>query len=92
MHLLKPSQKIVQSGIYNILRSAPARSGKGVSNVIPTLLSYPGSMIVLDFKGRISIPPSEVAVFTGVCSTLTPHIFCLLLYPGIYREKCQHSL
>ena len=52
MHSVKPSKKIVQSGIYNTLLSAPTRSGKGVSNVIPTLLSYPGSMIILDFKGE----------------------------------------
>jgi type IV secretion system protein VirD4 len=52
MHLLKPSRKIIQAGIYNTLLTAPTRAGKGVSNVIPTLLSYPGSMIVLDFKGE----------------------------------------
>ncbi|GMO16001.1 MAG: conjugal transfer protein TraG [Termitinemataceae bacterium] len=52
LHLLKPSQKIIQSGIYNMLLTAPTRAGKGVSNVIPTLLSYQGSMIVLDFKGE----------------------------------------
>jgi type IV secretion system protein VirD4 len=52
LQLQKPSQKIVQSGIYNTILSAPTRSGKGVSCVIPTLLSYPGSVIVLDFKGE----------------------------------------
>jgi len=52
LHLKKPSQKIIQSGIYNTILSAPTRSGKGVSSVIPTLLSYPGSVIVLDFKGE----------------------------------------
>jgi type IV secretion system protein VirD4 len=52
MSLLKPAQKIIQSGIYNTLLSAPTRSGKGVSCVIPTLLAYPGSMIILDFKGE----------------------------------------
>jgi len=52
LHLKKPSQKIIQSGIYNTLLSAPTRSGKGVSNVQPTILSYPGSIIVLDFKGE----------------------------------------
>ena len=52
LHLKKPSQKIIQSGIYNTLLSAPTRSGKGVSCVIPTLLKYPGSVIVLDFKGE----------------------------------------
>ena len=52
LHLIKPAQKIIQCGIYNILLSAPTRSGKGVSCVIPTLLSYPNSVIVLDFKGE----------------------------------------
>ncbi|MDR1909496.1 MAG: type IV secretory system conjugative DNA transfer family protein [Spirochaetaceae bacterium] len=52
LHLLKPSRKIIQAGIYNTVLSAPTRSGKGVSSVIPTLLSYPGSVIVLDFKGE----------------------------------------
>jgi type IV secretion system protein VirD4 len=52
LHLKKPSRKIIQSGIYNTLLSAPTRSGKGVSCVIPTLFSYPGSVIVLDFKGE----------------------------------------
>jgi len=52
LHLKKPSQKIIQSGIYNTNVAAPTRSGKGVSIVIPTLLSYPGCLIVLDFKGE----------------------------------------
>jgi type IV secretion system protein VirD4 len=52
MSMKKASQKIIQSGIYNTVLSAPTRSGKGVSCVIPTLLSYPGSVIVLDFKGE----------------------------------------
>jgi type IV secretion system protein VirD4 len=52
LKLVRPSQKIVVSGLYNTLLAAPTRSGKGVSNVIPTLLSYPGSVIVLDFKGE----------------------------------------
>jgi len=52
LHLKKPSQKIIQSGIYNTLLSAPTRSGKGVSSVMTTLLAYSGSVIVLDFKGE----------------------------------------
>jgi type IV secretion system protein VirD4 len=52
LHLEKPAQKIIQSGIYNTLLSAPTRSGKGVSSVMTTLLAYPGSVIVLDFKGE----------------------------------------
>ena len=52
LHLKNASQKIIQSGICNTSLSAPTRSGKGVSSVIPTQLSYPGSVIVLDFKGE----------------------------------------
>jgi len=52
LHLKMPSRKIIQSGIYNTLLSAPTRSGKGVSSVIPTLVSYPGSTITLDYKGE----------------------------------------
>jgi type IV secretion system protein VirD4 len=52
MHLVKPSRKIIQAGIYNTALTAPTRAGKGVSSGIPTMLSYPGSVIVLDFKGE----------------------------------------
>jgi type IV secretion system protein VirD4 len=48
----KASNKKIASGTYNTLLSAPTRSGKGVSSVIPTCLFYPGSVIVLDFKGE----------------------------------------
>ena len=52
LHQKRPSKKIIQSGIYNTGLAAPTRSGKGVSNVQPTILSYPGSIIVLDFKNE----------------------------------------
>jgi len=52
LHSKKAAQKIVQCGIYNTLLVAQTRTGKGVSSVQPTLLSYPGSVIVLDFKGE----------------------------------------
>ncbi|CAD6562809.1 type IV secretory system conjugative DNA transfer family protein [Paraburkholderia sabiae] len=38
------------SGQQFVLLAAPARSGKGVSIVIPNLLSYPDSVVVLDIK------------------------------------------
>ena len=52
LRLKKPSRKIIQAGIYNTALAAPTRAGKGVSSGIPTCLSYPGSLIVLDFKGE----------------------------------------
>ena len=44
-HLFFPGQQFV-------LVAAPTRSGKGVGVVIPNLLTYPGSVVVLDIKGE----------------------------------------
>lgn len=40
------------NGPEHILAFAPTRSGKGVGLVLPTLLSWPGSCLVLDIKGE----------------------------------------
>ncbi len=40
------------SGEGHVLTVAPTRAGKGVSAVIPTLLDYPGSVLVTDPKGE----------------------------------------
>ncbi len=39
-------------GPEHLMAFAPTRSGKGVGLVLPTLLSWPGSTIVLDIKGE----------------------------------------
>lgn len=52
LHLKKDAKIISSVGITNTLLAAPTRSGKGVSTGIPTLLSYKGSVLVLDFKGE----------------------------------------
>jgi len=36
-----------------VLVSGPPRSGKGVGIIVPTLLDYPGSLIVYDVKGEL---------------------------------------
>jgi type IV secretion system protein VirD4 len=41
---------LVYRGQQFILLAAPTRSGKGVAVVIPNLLTYPDSMVVLDLK------------------------------------------
>lgn len=52
MKLKKEAAFITHTGKANTLVLAPTGSGKGVGTIIPTLLSYPGSMIVFDPKGE----------------------------------------
>ena len=40
------------AGQYGVLLAAPPRSGKGVSVVIPNLLTYEGSVVTVDIKGE----------------------------------------
>ena len=40
------------SGIPHVMMVAPTRAGKGVGFVIPNLLSFAGSVVVLDVKGE----------------------------------------
>jgi type IV secretory pathway TraG/TraD family ATPase VirD4 len=39
--------KMIQRGVYNTIYVAPTRRGKGVSRLVPALLTYPASMIAL---------------------------------------------
>lgn len=49
---VKPADLVCHNGKTNTLLLAPTRSGKGVSVIIPSLLNYPGSVIVFDPKGE----------------------------------------
>lgn len=40
------------TGQRHLLTVAPTRAGKGVSTIIPNLLTYPGSAIIIDPKGE----------------------------------------
>jgi len=46
------AQEIRYSGDSHLLTVAPTRAGKGVSAIIPNLLSYTGSVLVIDPKGE----------------------------------------
>ena len=50
-----PDELITDDGEAHLLTIAPTGAGKGRSNVIPTSLEYPGSMIILDTKGEDAV-------------------------------------
>lgn len=52
LKLIKPAQLICHGGKVNTLLLAPTGAGKGVSVIIPTILSYLHSMIIFDPKGE----------------------------------------
>jgi type IV secretion system protein VirD4 len=45
-------EKISYKGDRHLLTVAPTRSGKGTTQIIPNLLTYEGSMLVIDPKGE----------------------------------------
>ncbi len=47
-----PIEPLHYQGVRHLLTVAPTRSGKGVSSIIPNLLTYPGSVLVVDPKGE----------------------------------------
>lgn len=48
----KSSEVISYKGDRHLLTVAPTRSGKGTTQIIPNLLTYEGSMLVIDPKGE----------------------------------------
>lgn len=52
-------------GDRHLLTCAPTRSGKGVSAIIPTLLTYEGSAVVIDPKAENAIRTAEARAGMG---------------------------
>lgn len=48
----KRPRDLKYTGDAHLINIAPSRSGKGVSAIIPNLLTYPGSVLVVDPKGE----------------------------------------
>lgn len=49
----KDDEALVWAGESHLLTVAPTRTGKGTTQIIPNLLSYTGSCVVLDPKGEL---------------------------------------
>lgn len=48
-----PAELLSYPGDAHLMTIAPTGAGKGVSVVVPTLLTYPGPMVVFDTKGEL---------------------------------------
>ena len=60
------------TGERHLLTVAPTRSGKGVSTIIPNLLTYPGSCLVVDPKGENAMLTAERRSKIGRVCVLDP--------------------
>lgn len=76
-------QYLRHDGPEHVLSFAPTRSGKGVGLVIPTLLSWPASVVVHDIKG-------ENWQLTAGWRSCFSH--CLLLNPTDSRSAAYNPL
>jgi type IV secretion system protein VirD4 len=52
-NLAKPGALIRHAGPEHVLVFAPTRSGKGIGTVVPTLLSWPASVVAYDIKKEL---------------------------------------
>ncbi len=77
---------LVFGGPLHALMSAPTRSGKGVSVVIPNLLSWKGSAVVLDIKQE------NWDITAGFRSAHGQECFLLNLAPRDYRTHRWNPL
>lgn len=67
---LKGTTMLRHDGPEHVLAFAPTRSGKGIGVVLPTLLTWPGSTIVLDIKGE------NYAKTSGWRASQGQNVFC----------------
>jgi len=72
-------------GDGHLITIAPTRSGKGVSCVIPNLLSYPGSALVTDVKSG-----ELYAVTARHRETLTPALYALDPFGTVRLQRPDH--
>ncbi|MEO0377977.1 MAG: type IV secretory system conjugative DNA transfer family protein [Cyanobacteria bacterium P01_A01_bin.17] len=57
--------KIAYDGDRHLFTYAPTRSGKGVSHIVPNLLAYDGSVLVIDPKGENAIITANARAAMG---------------------------
>src|SRR3546814_8954008 len=69
----KRGRYLRHDGPEHVMAFAPTRSGKGVGLVIPTLLSWTGSAVIHDIKGRSEEHTSELQSLMRISYA----VFCL---------------
>lgn len=57
--------KFAYKGDRHVLSVAPTRSGKGVSHIVPNLLTYQGSVLVIDPKGENAMITAHERIAMG---------------------------
>ena len=57
--------KFAYKGDRHVLTVAPTRSGKGVSHIVPNLLTYQGSVLVIDPKGENAMITAQKRIALG---------------------------
>jgi type IV secretion system protein VirD4 len=67
-----PGRDLKYTGEAHLLTIAPNRSGKGVGAIIPNLLSYRGSILVVDPKGENARVTARRRGEIGKCYVLDP--------------------
>ena len=67
------SQYLRHEGPEHVLTFAPTRSSKGVGTVVPTLLSWPASVVVHDIKGEKLDAHCRLALAVQPLPAVQPH-------------------
>jgi type IV secretion system protein VirD4 len=80
------SQFLTLPGQLSVMLSAPTRSGKGVGVVIPNLLNWPDSVVVLDIKGE------NHAVTAGYRAACGQPVYAFSPFDDAARTHCWNPL
>src|ERR1700680_869867 len=88
-HVWESDEVLRYRGPSNLITVAPARSGKSRDVLMPFLLDFPGSVVVIDPKGEFSAVCAKRRAQFGEVDYLDP--YNLLGKLGIARAASSHN-